>query len=189
MRRILFLFMSVVVVLPGCASYYRHFAMFSAENSQGKERKVRVSWNTAEYPDWWFLDDRSTALKMETQCSARIWRLHDDSHEQAGACGTGIRACAESGVDRVAVSRRDLDASACIVVSPGNSDARIAGIEGRLELLVACEPLVPELKREGEVVNMDYLRASPVPYTVYTRKVPRGSLSASLPAFDESACD
>lgn len=189
MHRLFFLFIPMVAVLPGCASYYSHFAMFPAETSQGESRQVRVSWESAEYPDWWILDDRSTALKVETQCSARIWRLRDDSHDDAGRCGNGIRACAEAGVDRVVVRREDLDPSTCIVVNPGQGNARIADIEDRLELLVACEPVAPESEREGETENMDYLRASPVPYTVYTRKIPRGSLSASLPAFDESACE
>jgi len=189
MHRLFFLFIPMVAVLPGCASYYSHFAMFPAETSQGESRQLRVSWESAEYPDWWILDDRSTALKLETQCSARIWRLRDDSHDDAGRCGNGIRACAEAGVDRVVLRREDLDPSACIVVNPGRGNARIADIEGRLELLVACEPVAPESEREGETENMDYLRASPVPYTVYTRKIPRGSLSASLPAFDESACE
>lgn len=186
--RILLLFIPVVALLPGCASYYSHFAIFPAENSQGEARQVRVSWDTAEYPAWWILDDRSTAMTVETQCSARVWRLRDDSHQDAGACGNGIRACAEPGLDRAVVRREGLDVSACLLVSPGQGDARIAGINGRLELLVACEPIVSELEREGEVVNVDYLRPSPVPYTVYTRKVPRGSLSASLPAFDDSVC-
>jgi len=189
MSRIFFLFIPAVMLLPGCASYYSHFAMFPAENSEGESRQVRVSWNTAEYPGWWFMDDRATALKVETQCSARIWRLLDDSHDGAGACGSGVRACAEIGMDRVVVSREGLDPSACMVVNPGDDDARIAGLESRLELLVACEPSVPEEKRGGEAVNMDYLSASVVPYTVYTRKVPRGTLSASLPSFDESVCD
>lgn len=189
MCRVLFLFIAAMVLLPGCASYYSHFAMFPAENSQGEARQVRVSWNTAEYPDWWLVDDRSTALKVETQCSARIWQLRDDSHDQAGACGNGIRACAEAGVDRVVVTRAGLEPSACLVVDPDDNNARIADIEGRLELLVVCEPVVASVEREGETVNMDYVRASAVPYTVYTRKVPRGSLSASLPAFDQSVCE
>ncbi|MGF2734602.1 hypothetical protein [Marinobacter sp. DUT-1] len=189
-RRVFFLFIiPVAVLLPGCASYYSHFAMFPAENSQGEARQVRVSWDSAEYPDWWILDDRSTAMKVETQCSARIWRLRDDSHDQAGACGNGIRACAETGVDRVVVTGGHLDPSACLVVNPDDNNARIADIDGRLELLVVCEPVVPGFEREGEVINMDYLRASSVPYTVYTRKVPRGSLRASLPSFEESVCE
>ncbi|MBD3641889.1 MAG: hypothetical protein HUJ18_12925 [Marinobacter sp.] len=189
MCRVLCLFIVAMVLLPGCASYYSHFAMFPAENSRGEARQVRVSWDTAEYPAWWVLDDRSTALTVETQCSARIWRLRDESHDGAGACGNGIRACAESGVDRVVVTREGLDPSACLVVNPADNNARIADIEGRLELLVVCEPVLPGVERAGETVNMDYVRASAVPYTVYTRKVPRGSLSASLPAFDESVCE
>jgi hypothetical protein len=40
----------------------------------------------------------------------------------------------------------------------------------------------------GEEVNVDYIRPSSVAYTVYARKVPRGSLNARLPDFDETQC-
>ncbi|SOB75787.1 hypothetical protein SAMN04488490_1426 [Marinobacter sp. LV10R510-11A] len=180
----------LLVMQSGCATYYSHYAMFPAENSQGEPRTVRLSWHSAEYPSWWFVSDRATPLTLETQCSERAWRLYDGSHAEAGACGQGIRACGESASDRLVQEQPSVNASdACMLVNPSDSEARIADISGRLELLVACEP-VSAVKGEGkDAVNVDYIRASTVPYTVYTRKTPRGSLSARPPKFDRSVCN
>ncbi|PTB95020.1 hypothetical protein C9974_02040 [Marinobacter sp. B9-2] len=111
----------MLLFTSGCASYYSHFAMFPAENSSGQPRQVRLTWQSAEYPDWWFAGDKATSVK--------------------------------------------------------------------LELLVSCTPAVVTEGQGDDVVNLDYLRASSVPYTVYVRKAPRGSMRARLPEFDESVCD
>jgi len=58
-----------------------------------------------------------------------------------------------------------------------------------LDLLVSCVPATTTVQAGDEERNVDYLRASPVPYTVFVRKAPRGSLRAKMPEFDESACD
>lgn len=180
----------VLVALSGCATYYSHYAMFPAENSQKEPRTIRLSWHSAEYPSWWFLSDRATPLTLETQCSDRSWRLYDNSHAQAGACGEGIRACGKNGSDQLAQGGQPVNVSdACIMVNPLDSEARIADISGRLELLVACQP-VSAVEGEGEdEVNVDYIRASTVPYTVYSRKTPRGTLNARPPKFDRAVCN
>ncbi|MDN6318913.1 MAG: hypothetical protein L0J77_04050 [Marinobacter sp.] len=181
---------ATLMALSGCATYYSHYAMFPAENSENEPRTIRLSWHSAEYPSWWFLSDRATPLTLETQCSDRSWRLYDSSHAQAGACGEGIRACGKSGSDRLAQSGQPVSVSdACIMINPSDSEARIADISGRLELLVACQP-VSAVKGEGEdEVNVDYIRASIVPYTVYSRKALRGSLNARPPKFDRAVCN
>src|SRR5690554_3217040 len=69
--------------LTGCASYYTHYAMFPADNSAGESRQVRISWDSADYPGWWIVSDKSTTMKVETECSERVWRLADDSHDAA----------------------------------------------------------------------------------------------------------
>ena len=180
----------LIAVTSGCASYHTHYAMFPAENSAGESRQIRVSWQSADYPDWWFVDDKATALRLETQCSDRVWKLRDDNDPKAGSCGTGIRACGEPGLDVEAVSGRPVtEGVRCMVVEPSRPDARIANIEGSLALQVACSPSVTSIGEGDESRNLDYLRASPVPYTVYVRKAPRGSLRAKMPEFDQSACD
>lgn len=174
--------------LSGCASYYSHFAMFPAENSSGEPRHVRMSWQSADYPDWWFAGDQATSVKLETQCSDRIWRLRDGN--EAGSCGTAIRACGEPGKDLVAgTGQPATDSTRCMSINPADPGARIAELDGKLELLVSCTPAVVTEGQGDGALNLDYLRASSVPYTVYVRKAPRGSMRARLPEFDESVCD
>lgn len=175
----------VGALVSGCASYYTHYAMFPAETSSGKTRDVRISWDSAEYPGWWITHNRTTTMTLETQCSERVWRLADDSHEQAGNCGKGIRACADRALDQPVVT--DVPGRCLSVRVPGGGD-RIAAVGSQFELQVSCQPIQPTLARGDETVNVDYLRPSSVPYQVYARKVPRGSLSASLPEFNAREC-
>lgn len=178
----------VAASLSGCASYYSHFAMFPAENSSGQPRQVRLSWQSAEYPGWWFAGNEATSIKVETQCSDRVWRLRDG--DDAGACGTGIRACGNPGMDiQAKTGKPATQATRCMAVNPENANASIAELGGKLELLVACEPATVTEGAGDEARTLDYLRASSVPYTVYIRKAPRGAMSARLPEFDESVCD
>ncbi len=175
--------------LTGCASYYTHYAMFPADNSAGESRQVRISWDSADYPGWWIVSDKSTTMKVETECSERVWRLADDSHDAAGDCGQGIRACADPRQDLLVSTGGPAAAdAACMTVSSPDGAERIAELGNQFSLLVSCQPAQPEVVRAGEPVNLDYIRSSAVAYTVYARRVPRGSLSARLPAFDESRC-
>lgn len=180
----------LLTMQSGCATYYSHYAMFPAENSRGEPREVRLSWHSAEYPAWWFAADRATPLTLETQCSERDWQLYDESHAEAESCAQGIRGCGVSGLDRRAPGGKPVNSSdACLTVNPSDSESRIADISGQLELLVSCEP-ASAVKGEGkDAVNVDYIRASAVPYTIDTRKTLRGSMEARPPKFDRSACD
>ncbi|WP_223795515.1 hypothetical protein [Marinobacter sp. F4216] len=181
----------VPLVLQGCASYYSHYAMFPAEVSAGENRQIRLSWQTADYPDWWFVDDRATPIKLETQCSDRVWRLRDDRDPDVGACGAGIRACGEPGLDAYAPTGEPVAGHGvrCMAIEPGNGDIVIPQLKNEMDLLVSCLPVVVSLPDGEEEQGIDYLRASPVPYRVYVRTAPRGSLRARLPEFDESVCD
>ncbi|MDO6825130.1 hypothetical protein [Marinobacter sp. 1_MG-2023] len=185
----LFAVAGLLVMQAGCATYYSHYAMFSAENSRGAPRAVRLSWHTAEYPSWWFLADRATPILLETQCSERDWHLYDDSHAEAGTCARGIRACGLSGHDRRAPEGEVAGSGdVCMAVNPSDPQARIAELSGQLELLVSCEA-VSDVKGEGKgAMNVDYIRASAVPYSVYSRKTVRGAMSARPPEFDRTVC-
>lgn len=178
-------------VLSGCASYYTHYAVFPAENSAGEDRQVKLTWQTAEYPGWWLADNQSTPITIETQCSAREWRLVDDSHSDAAgeACGQGIRACGRDGRDRVARTGEPAVGQRCMTINSDNPAARITDIESSLDLLVSCEPIDTVRGSGDDAENIDYIRASAVPYTIYSRKSPRGSLNARPPELDDSVCD
>lgn|SRR5690554_913153 len=189
LRKTLLLVVVPSFLLGGCASYYTHYAMFPAENSSGESRQVRVSWQTADYPDWWFVSDKSTTIKLETQCSERVWRIADESHDSAGRCADGIRACGDPKLDVQAASSAVAGADfACLSVTGPDEVERIADIGGMFSLLVSCRPAATEVRKGEDTVNLDYLRPSVVAYSVYARKVPRGSLNARLPDFDEAAC-
>ncbi|MDF0750678.1 hypothetical protein NLU14_10600 [Marinobacter sp. 71-i] len=179
-------------ILAGCASYYTHYAVFPAENSAGEERQVKLTWQTAEYPGWWVAASKSTPITVETQCSARQWRLVDDSHDNAAqaTCDAGIRACGREGLDRLARTGEPAGESArCMAINPGNPEGRVTDIESSLALLVSCEPINTVRGSGEDAENIDYIRASTVPYTIYSRKSPRGSLNARPPELDDSVCE
>jgi hypothetical protein len=69
------------------------------------------------------------------------------------------------------------------------SGATVADIESKVDLLVSCRPRVTSRGEGDEKENLDYLKPSVVPYTVYARKAPRGSLIARAPELDDSVCD
>ncbi|KMQ74175.1 hypothetical protein [Marinobacter subterrani] len=180
----------LLLLLSGCASYYSHFAVFPAANSSGEPREVRLSWQSAEYPGWWFASDKATSVTVETQCSDRVWHLRDDDASGAGNCGAGIRACGKAGRDLLAKTGVPAgETTRCMAINPEDASARVTGIGGKLELLVSCKPAVVTEKVGGENRNLDYIRASSVPYTIYVRKAPRGALNAKPPEFDKSVCD
>lgn len=180
------------LMFSGCASYYSHYAVFPAANSQGEPRQVKLSWQTAEYPGWWFAANQSTPIILETQCSNTVWHLVDPSHEafrSEGDCGDGIRACGRTGQDRLASSSELVDkAYACVRITSQAGANRITDLGRQFELTVACNPVEAARKVAGEEENLDYVRASVVPYAVQSRKVARGSLSGRVPALDDAVC-
>ncbi|WP_228152498.1 hypothetical protein [Marinobacter profundi] len=182
------LMLMLVSGMQGCASYYSHFAMFPAENSAGEARQVRISWQTAEYPGWWFADDKASTIKVETQCSERVWRLSDSSQDEARACGGDIGACAEPRMDRLAGTNQPAAAEVmCMAINPGDH-GRITGLRGVVELQVYCEPVSTRQGEGDKAVNTDYVRPSVVPYQVPVRRVERGSAADRLPELDDVLC-
>ncbi|WP_191964446.1 hypothetical protein [Marinobacter confluentis] len=180
------------VLLSGCASYYTHYAVFPAQNSEGEDRQIKLTWQTADYPGWWFADDKSTPISLETQCSTRTWRIVDRTHSGASDadCAPGIRACGAAGEDQFATEgSQDFAERACVRVNPGNAEALVADISSSFELLMSCRPTRTSRLAGDESVNTDYLRASSVPYTVYSRKGPRGRLDSKPPELDDAVCD
>ena len=179
----------VSALLGGCASYQNHYGVFSAANSAGEARQFRVTWTTADYPEWWLASDRSTPIRLESQCSTRTWMLEDASHQtpHSGSCGVGIVACGDPDRDLVAASGEPADAGVqCMRIV--NAD-RVTALGRNVQLVVACEPKNVEVSVDGETVNRDYLRASVVPYSISVRRAPRDSLSARPPEFDSGDCD
>lgn len=185
-------FAVVALLLSGCASYYSHYAVFPAENSQGEARQVKLTWQTAEYPGWWVADNKSTPITVETQCSTRKWRLVDNSHDEASqaGCGNGIRACGVQGEDVLARTGEPAGpGTRCMAINPADPGALITDIDSSLGLLVSCQPANAVRGSGEDTENTDYIRASSVPYTIYSRKSPRGRLNARPPELDDAVCE
>lgn len=182
----------IPVLFSGCASYYTHYAVFSAQNSAGEERQFKLTWETADYPDWWYRKDQSTPITLETQCSSRKWRLVDPTHTSATdhSCAPGIRSCGSESTDQFAIDgSSDFEKRACMRINPQNPAALVNDISSSLELLVSCRPVRKTRQSGEETENIDYLLASPVPYTIYSRKGTRGRLDSKPPGLDDSICD
>ncbi|TBW59099.1 hypothetical protein EZI54_01955 [Marinobacter halodurans] len=177
----------LLVALPGCASYQSHYGVFSAANASGEERQFRVTWETVDYPDWWLANDRASPIRLETQCSTRVWELRDSTSEGGvQPCGEGIRACASTTSDRAVPSQQVAGPeTTCMEVLNAR---KIVELDRRLDLVVSCRPRQTTIEVDGETENRDYLRASVVPYNIRVREAPRDSLSAKPPALDEKVC-
>ncbi|TDT41657.1 hypothetical protein DES49_1759 [Halospina denitrificans] len=183
----------VLIVLPlvgvGCASYQSHYSVIEAATSSGKERKVRLTWRTAHYPSWHWRQDKATPIRMETQCSRRVWRIKDPGMEES--CSTdSIGACGDPALD-LDTDRELLDSTEhqCITVSDEKGSDRILELGERVEVTVSCYPRHTEIEMGDETANADYLRASVVPYNFRVRAAPLGSLTQRPPELDDSVCD
>lgn len=183
----------VLIILPlvsvGCASYKSHYTVMKADTSGGDERRVRLTWRTAEYPFWHWRQDEATPIRMETQCSRRTWRIRDPGMEEA--CSTGsIAACGDPALDLNA-DREVLDSEEhqCITVSDEKGSDRILELGDRIKVNVSCYPSQTEFEIGDETVNADYLRASVVPYNFRVRTAPLGSLTQRPPELDDGVCD
>lgn len=182
---------TVMLNTVGCASYYSHYGSFSAQNSKGEERMYVVSWKTAEYPSWAIQDDKSTEIVLETQCSKRKWEIADratvknactESHE-------GVVACGDVSLDLSLSGKSIPDNHLCMSVTDDQGAKSIVELEGNVLISVGCLPSVVTRKEEGEAVNIDYLKASVVPYSVATRKAERYSYADKAPRMSDKICN
>ena len=182
----------VLFNITGCASYYSHYGSFSAQNSQGEERLFVVSWRTAEYPSWAIQDNKSTEILLEAQCSDRKWQLNDLASEknQCTELNDGIVACGDPALDLMLSGKKLPDNNqVCISVSNPNDAKNIADIGNSMLIKVSCLPRVVSRKDGDETKNIDYLKASVVPYSVFTRKVARYSFNDKAPVMTDNICD
>ena len=174
--------------LSGCATQQTHFYAMTAENAAGEERRVLLQWKTARYPAWHWRQDSATPVTLKTQCSRREWKLRDPGMD--GACSEdGIAACGDPRLDAGSSGRPAGEGHVCMQLTDSDGSTRIRALGSRLELRVSCTPRQTGVDMGDEVVNVDYLRASSVPYTFRVRTVPTGSLTQRPPELDDRVCD
>lgn len=182
------LILTLAGVLAGCANRETHYSAMTANNTAGEERRVLVSWKTARYPAWHWRENRATPITVETQCSQREWKLRDPGMDDA-CSDDAIAACGDPRLDANPEGAPVEPGRACVRVTDTEGSDRILELGDRLELEVRCRPRQTGVDMGEEVVNVDYLRASSVPYTLRVRSVPSGSLTERPPALDDRVCD
>ncbi len=180
---------AVMAALSGCASYQSHYTSFEADNSAGEQRQVRLTWRTAEYPFWHWREDRATPIRLETQCSRRVWQIRDPSMDNS-CDDERIAGCGDPALD-LDQQRNMLvaDNHVCVTVSDDQGSDRILDLEGGIELNMSCFPRMTEVDMGDEMVNADYLRASVVPYNLRVRSARLGSMTQRPPELDDSVCE
>jgi hypothetical protein len=151
-----------------------------------------VSWKTAEYPSWAIQDDKATEIALKTQCSDRVWELADLATTNNSCTNThgGVVACGDSSLDLSLAGKPIADNThVCMSVTDSQGAQKIVDLDSRVLISVSCLPSVTKRKEEGETVNIDYLKASVVPYSVATRKAERYSYADKAPAMSNKICD
>lgn len=182
------LVLTLAGLLAGCANRQTHYSAITADNSAGEERRVLVSWKTARYPAWHWREDRATPITLETQCSRREWTLRDPGMNDA-CSGDAIAACGDARLDANREGVPVDPAQVCMRVTDTQGSNRILELGNRLKLDVRCRPRQTGVDMGDEIVNVDYLRASTVPYTFKVRSVPSGSLTQRPPTLGDGVCD
>ena len=182
----------IMLNMIGCASYYSHYGSFSAQNSAGEERMYVVSWKTAEYPSWAIQDNKATEITLETQCSNREWVLADSSTAKSVCTEAheGIVACGDQNLDLSLAGKPLADSNQlCMSISDDRSAKKTVELGSSVLVSVSCLPSVITREEDGEKVNIDYLKASVVPYSVATRKVERYSFADKAPKLTRKICE
>ncbi|MFD2228869.1 hypothetical protein [Alkalimarinus sediminis] len=183
---------TVIFNLVGCASYYSHYGSFSAQNSKGEERMFVVSWKTAEYPSWAIQDNKATEIVLETQCSQRKWKIADRATAESSCTEShqGIVACGESEADLTLSGKAITNNNHLCMAVTDNKDAQsIVELGSQISISVNCLPSKVVREEGDDKVNIDYLKASVVPYSIATRKVPRYSFADKAPFVSDKICD
>lgn len=183
----------LLVLLPlanaGCVSYQSHYTAMKAETAGGKERRVRLTWRTADYPFWLGGGREATPIRFETQCSDRAWKLKDPG--MPGACSDdAIAACGDPALDLDRDRNRlRSDSHVCVTVTDSEGSDRIRELGNQIELSVKCHPRRVKIGKGDESMNADYLRASVVPYNFSVSTAPRGSLTQRPPELSQHICN
>ncbi|MDX1589881.1 MAG: hypothetical protein R3296_13160 [Oleiphilaceae bacterium] len=198
-----FIALATMLGIPACASHYQHYTAFEASNANGEVRWHRLQWQTVRYPSWDWRSDRATAVRLESQCSDRVWLLLDPSvaastQGQAawhrGCVGQGIVACGDPQRDRASGTDAPVQPdTVCMTLTDEAGARRIIDLEHKALLTVSCYPAGPgsgEATGEGmDGMKGEYPRASVVPYPVRIRRAPAGSHEWTVPELNRGACD
>jgi hypothetical protein len=188
----------ILCLTQACATtdYTTHYGMFEAENSAGEWRQFRIYWQTVHTEGWAGTSDRVLPVVLEAQCSQRRLMFFDQSFPRNRQCRNaeeGVHYCGESGQDVNWRGEAISDGQVCATLTDYKGSSRIGDLSGDIMLTVRCRPKVLQRQQIDTKVNLDYLLASEIPYTIATKKVEGGgrNVDAYLPELfnHSSVCD
>jgi hypothetical protein len=181
----------------GCATtqYTTHYGFFEAENSAGELRQFRVLWETAIVQDWGERRRYTGPVVLEAQCSQRKMVFFDDAYPAQRACVSedyqGIVYCGDVDADRDQRGLGIEPGSICAEVTDARGSKRISRLDSEIRITNQCQPAVTEIRKDGKVLNQDYLMPSKLPYVIATTTLKGRDRDGHVPQLwnHSSVCD
>ncbi len=186
-----------VVLLNACATtlYTTHYGVFTAENSAGDARQVRIYWQTAEIEGWDGKRYRALPFVLETQCSDRILRFYDQQSNRLRGClpaeEGGIAYCGNASLDTDPRGLPIDNGDVCATVTDRSGATNLLELDGDVLISLACQPKETRRQFGRKFKNQDYLKPSVTPYVVATRRVSGKDVNSVAPTLSShsSICD
>lgn len=180
----------VLSLTSGCSTYYTHYGKLTAETADGKVRQGLVTWESGENPGGFGGRD-TTPIYLRTQCSERVavFREAGDPQRSCGGEKPGIFWCGEaSGLLQRGGTEAADRGHICGEITDASGSTTISGLGSAIKVRLNCWPARTERGQGDDKINLDLLRASPVPYEFKVRKAPRGSLEIPRPLLSKRGC-
>ena len=178
--------LGLLLELSACATtdYTTHYGIFTAQNSEGQDRKFRLYWQTIRYQGWGVKKYRALPVILQSQCSKRDIYLYDASFGPSRRCkggGGGIQYCGDSALDMDRRGLEIVDKSVCLSVTDGVGNQDILSLHGDVFLTVSCRPIRTKKRIEDGFQNLDYLLNSEIPYVVSTKAIKGKDIDMLIP--------
>ncbi|WLQ17320.1 hypothetical protein O5O45_15510 [Hahella aquimaris] len=188
-ERLLLLF-PLLSALGGCATEYSHYGRFVAENSAGEEREFLISWRTTESVSGEVT--AVTPVTLRTQCSDRELQFMEPG-QGGDACRveqeSGVVWCGAPGQDLSLEGKALIDSKTlCGTITDENGADHIADLKRVMQLQISCWPARTIVKTDDGPGNLDYIKASSVPYIVSVKRAEAGGPEDKPPALSEIVC-
>ncbi len=180
------LWIPLLPVLTACASYYSHYGSLTVETPTGKARQAVISWESEEGIG----GVNTTPIRLETQCSERVLVFRDPTHatECQKAGDSGIVWCGDPLQDLNGSGQAVAPGTVCGQITDGGKAGQVGELGNRLQVTISCWPSEATVGQGDDSINLEYPRASTVPYQFVVKKVTRGSPEDRKPVPSIKAC-
>ncbi len=185
------LMLSFLILVSGCSTTYSHFGRFYAENSAGEAREFLLEWDSTSGA--FSSKSEGTDVQLTSQCSDRVivFTRSTEGHEVACSDPGGSEAvfCGRAGADLSMDGKEIREAGRLCGYIRGTGGELAVGQFGKtVAVTLQCFPLATTQGEGDDQHNIDYLKASTVPYIVTVQKVIQGSSEDRPPVLTSRVC-